>query len=106
MRLKSLASSSSLSGLEGDANAPQAEDEPIQTKGSIGPGGEKRLFDAPIEDEGVMKIRSALDPEELSAMPDDNMPLRHFRAEKVSIYVVSIIAVFTFYRPSTTQLLG
>jgi len=91
MRLTSLASSSSLESSETVADqeikdVPEPEPEPIlgQTKGSIGPGGEKRLFDAAIEDEGVMKIRAALTEEELKAMPDDNMPLRHFRAEKVS----------------------
>ena len=35
------------------------------------------------EREGAELVRKALTPEEQSAMPDDFMPLRHFRAEKV-----------------------
>lgn len=34
--------------------------------------------------EGAELVRKALTPEEQSAMPDDFMPLRHYRAEKVS----------------------
>lgn len=34
--------------------------------------------------EGAELVRKALSPEEESAMPDDFMPLRHYRAEKVS----------------------
>ena len=86
MKLKSLASSSSLNALDSE-HIKEACTKDIQvlgqTKGSIGPGGEIRLFDAVIEDEGVMKIRAALTEEELMALTDENMPLRHFRAEKV-----------------------
>ena len=35
------------------------------------------------EREGAELIRRALTPEEESAMPDNFMPLRHYRAEKV-----------------------
>lgn len=104
MRLTSLASSSSLSALESESDKQEEtvvcedlgngdETNHIsqvkvsigRTKGSIGPGGEKRLFDADIEDEGALKILSALNQEEAKYLSDENMPLRHFRAEKVSI---------------------
>jgi hypothetical protein len=65
MRLTSLASSSSLP----DDSTDHPQD---CAKGSIGPGGEKRLFDAEIEDEGVMKILSALDTEEVQYLSDEN----------------------------------
>jgi hypothetical protein len=96
MRVKSLASSTSVTDLESESSKDDKksdqnvnnDNDPVsladQTKGTIGPGGEKRLFDAVVENEGVLKIRSALSQDELLAMPDDNMPLRHFRAEKVS----------------------
>lgn len=41
-------------------------------------------FHNSAEREGAELVRKALTPEELSAMPDDFMPLRHYRAEKVS----------------------
>ena len=43
---------------------------------------EPRMFDAQKEQEGCLKIIEALTPEELSIMPDANLPLRHFRADK------------------------
>lgn len=41
--------------------------------------------DQPTEDEteGCRKILEELSPEEIVSMPDDHMPLRHLRAEKV-----------------------
>jgi hypothetical protein len=85
MRLTSLASSSSLP----DDSTDHPQD---CAKGSIGPGGEKRLFDAEIEDEGAMKILSALDTDEVQYLSDENMPLRHFRAEKVSSLGICFIS--------------
>jgi len=70
-----------------------------QLKGSIGPGGEKRLFNADIEDEGTKEILSALTQEEASYLSDENMPLRHFRAEKVRFSTASTaIGTLRFHR--------
>jgi len=40
------------------------------------------LLDPLIEHQGVKDMLAALSKEETAAMPDPNMPLRHFRAEK------------------------
>lgn len=55
------------------AETPLGYDDSIQ---------EPRMFDAQREQEGCLKIIEALTPEELSIMPDANLPLRHFRADK------------------------
>lgn len=49
------------------------------------PSREPRMFDQAKEEEGYQKIIEQLTPEELKAMPDDNMPMRHFRADKGSV---------------------
>ncbi len=41
-----------------------------------------RIFSQTEEEEGCLKIIEALTEEELKAMPDENMPRRHFRADK------------------------
>lgn len=46
---------------------------------------EPRMFDAAIEEEGCKRIMEQLTEEEIDAMPDDNMPLRHFRADKGNV---------------------
>ena len=42
-----------------------------------------RNLDPDLEVEGVKNILAQLTDAEKAAMPDDEMPLRHFRAEKV-----------------------
>ena len=37
----------------------------------------------PEEEKGVSMLLKALTDDEISRMPDDHMPLRHWRAEKV-----------------------
>ena len=46
---------------------------------------EPRMFDKETEEEGCRKIIQALTEEELQAMPDGNMPMRHLRADKGDI---------------------
>lgn len=46
--------------------------------------GEKNLLDPEVEIKGVRDILAALTDEEKSELADANMPLRHFRAEKVA----------------------
>merc|ERR1712071_623434 len=48
-------------------------------------GKEIPMFDIDIERNGVMRIWEALSEEEKKELPDVNMPLRHFRAEKGDI---------------------
>jgi hypothetical protein len=43
---------------------------------------EPRMFEKKIEENGCQEIVKALTEEELRAMPDENMPMRHFRADK------------------------
>ena len=42
-------------------------------------------LDPAMEAKGVQAILAQLTEKEQKAMPDQDMPLRHFRAEKVSI---------------------
>ena len=46
---------------------------------------EPRMFDQEKEEKGCKEIVNALTYEELEAMPDQNMPLRHLRADKGDI---------------------
>lgn len=46
---------------------------------------EPRMFDQAKEEEGCRKIVEQLTPQELNAMPDENMPMRHFRADKGNV---------------------
>lgn len=43
---------------------------------------EPRMFDQETEEKGCKEIVNAMTKKELEAMPDENMPLRHFRADK------------------------
>jgi hypothetical protein len=45
---------------------------------------EPNLLDPEVEKKGAKDVLDALTEEEKAAMPDPKMPLRHFRAEKVS----------------------
>jgi len=45
--------------------------------------GEKALLDPKVESKGVEDILAALTKDEKDELADANMPLRHFRAEKV-----------------------
>ena len=47
-------------------------------------GGEEPLFDPEVEKKGVQAMMEALTDEEKAALADPAMPMRHFRAEKVS----------------------
>lgn len=44
---------------------------------------EVHLLDPSVEQQGAKDVLAALTPDERDAIPDPNMPLRHFRAEKV-----------------------
>ena len=48
--------------------------------------GEPHLLDPAVETKGVEDMLAALSKEEAASMSDINMPLRHFRAEKVSFF--------------------
>jgi hypothetical protein len=48
-----------------------------------GPVAEATMFDPEVEANGVKDILAALTEEEMKYLSDPNMPLRHFRAEKV-----------------------
>ncbi len=48
---------------------------------------EKPLLDIDVETKGSKEVLAALTDEEKRHMPDENMPLRHFRAEKVSLKI-------------------
>ena len=43
-------------------------------------------LDPAVEEQGVKDILAGLSDAEKEALADENMPLRHFRAEKVSVY--------------------
>jgi hypothetical protein len=47
-------------------------------------GGEPNLLDVEVESKGVADILAVLTEDELKQMKDMTMPIRHFRAEKVS----------------------
>uniref|UniRef100_A0A7S3PWI4 CRAL-TRIO domain-containing protein n=1 Tax=Chaetoceros debilis TaxID=122233 RepID=A0A7S3PWI4_9STRA len=46
---------------------------------------EPRMFEKTVEEKGCKEIVEALTEEELEAMPDENMPMRHFRADKGNV---------------------
>jgi hypothetical protein len=46
---------------------------------------EPRMFEKNVEEKGCKEIVEALTEEELEAMPDENMPMRHFRADKGNV---------------------
>jgi hypothetical protein len=48
-----------------------------------GPVAEATMFEPEVEANGVKDILAALTEEEMKYLSDPNMPLRHFRAEKV-----------------------
>jgi hypothetical protein len=52
-----------------------------------GPVSEPNMFDPEVEAKGVEQILAALTEDETKFLADKNMPLRHFRAEKVSVWV-------------------
>ncbi len=52
-----------------------------------GPVAEPNMFDPEVEAKGVEEILAALTEDETKFLADQNMPLRHFRAEKVSVSV-------------------
>ena len=72
------------------ADAPDVEDNEIssnlksKSKTWI-TSHEPRMFDRDVEEEGCRKIVECLTEDELRAMPDENMPLRHFRADKGNV---------------------
>ena len=45
---------------------------------------EPNMFDPEVEAKAVEDILEALTSDEVQQLPDKNMPLRHYRAEKVS----------------------
>ena len=47
-------------------------------------GGEPHLLDQNVEIEGVQAMMEALTADEMAALSDPSMPMRHLRAEKVS----------------------
>lgn len=51
-------------------------------------GGEEHLLNADVEIKGVKEIMEALTDEEKASLADASMPMRHFRAEKVSVILV------------------
>jgi hypothetical protein len=53
-----------------------------------GPAAEPNMFDPEVEAKGVESILAALTEDETASLADKNMPLRHFRAEKVSASIV------------------
>ena len=52
---------------------------------------EEPMFDIDVEKDGCMKIMEALTDDEKNNLADDNMPLRHFRADKVNIRSLYVI---------------
>ena len=46
---------------------------------------EPRMFEKDVEEKGCKEIVDALTEEELEAMPDENMPMRHLRADKGNV---------------------
>jgi hypothetical protein len=54
-------------------------------KSSVFESREPRTFDEETESLGVSQILNALSEEEIANMPDANLPLRHFRADKGNI---------------------
>lgn len=56
----------------------------IQHKG-WSENNEPRMFEKNVEEKGCKEIVDALTEEELEAMPDENMPMRHFRADKGNV---------------------
>jgi hypothetical protein len=46
-------------------------------------------LDPAVEEKGVAEILAGLTDAEKAALADKDMPLRHFRAEKVSVTLVS-----------------
>jgi hypothetical protein len=59
----------------------------IDTFKMKGPVSEPNMFDPEVEAKGVEQILAALTEDETKFLADKNMPLRHFRAEKVSVSV-------------------
>ena len=66
-------------------SAPNARSPKEATEMNTWLGGEPNLLDVEVEKEGVKDILAALTEEELKEMKDTTMPIRHFRAEKVSL---------------------
>jgi hypothetical protein len=64
-------------------DAPSREEE-ATTMNVAWLGGEPNLLDVEVESKGVADILAALTEDELKEMKDVTMPIRHFRAEKVS----------------------
>ena len=58
-------------------------------------GGEPNLLDVEVEKKGVKDIMDALSAEEMKEMKDTTMPIRHFRAEKVSFSEVASKTTYT-----------
>merc|ERR1712008_168200 len=66
-----------------DAHDPYEKE--ISSEFQSKPKKEPRMFNKEIEEQGCREIVEALTEEELQAMPDENMPLRHFRADKGNV---------------------
>lgn len=60
-------------------------------------GNEKPMFSEDIEKVGCIKIMESLTDEEKISMPDVNMAIRYFRAEKVKITIHVFIALKYIY---------
>ena len=60
---------------------------------------EERLLDEKVEEAGCRKIIESLSEEEKEMMSDDRMPMRYFRAEKVSdIYLMHVPRLWILVR--------
>ena len=64
-----------------DNDALQKKGIPSKTRSC----SETPLLDVDVETKGSAEVLAALTDEEKQHMPDENMPLRHFRAEKVCL---------------------
>eukprot|EP00978_Attheya_sp_CCMP212_P039223 scaffold201995_cov58-Attheya_sp.AAC.1 len=84
--------SSSLPGMD-DAQVDQLNKEVSACSSTYSGDDDKTLvlvdaftkYDPAVEEQGVADILAALDESEQKIMSDINMPLRHFRAEKVGV---------------------
>ena len=67
-----------------DSNVSMSEEEPESEEVAYDLTTDMAYHNS-TEVEGAELVRKALTPEEESSMPDAFMPLRHYRAEKVSL---------------------
>ena len=67
-----------------DFQSPAGPEEVAAVSKDAWLGGEPNLLDLEVEKKGIDDILAALTEEEVNEMKDKTMPIRHFRAEKVS----------------------